>query len=342
MSEEVTTINTSVSDEPVENSLYFYCLDNWDDVKNAIDLLIENEDKLLESGDKVVEKIFDYASPLFLNGSSYEKENIFDAVDIASTSFISPLLIKEFIKNPSNQILRDRLAVQMSLVGAATQNMLKPNFQPYNMDEMLQIMIEGNDKIYNNITFLYTLRDVFDSEAIDERAAVIFSSLQPLDINNVEPAFYFWEEALEFNLILHIIWKNFVLFGSQQQEFILKNYLFSAIVAGVPVEYWLKSILSAEVDGFDNNKINTFFLKTIENSNERLPINTVTGESRKIIEILPDYVGKIYSGEIKTLTQEKFIESFYKGQLAEKKYSGWFRSLLQLYYNLRSGAYLPR
>ncbi len=341
--EIIVPASTEATDnESVQNNLYFYRLENWDEVKKSLNLLIENEDLLLQSNDAIIDKMFNFASPLFLNGTFYEASNVFDAADIASASFLSPLLIKEFIKNPTDKILCDRLVVHLSLAGAATQNMPKPDFKPYNLSEMIKILVDGNKDIYNNVTFLYTLRIILDSEGPDDRAAAVFSTFEPLDTTVEEPTLYFWEEALEFNLMLHIIWKNFVLFGTQQQEIILKNYLFSAIVAGVPVEYWLKEILTADVEGFDNEKANSFFLKTIENSNERIPTNTVTEESRKLMEILPEYIGKIFSGDIKTLTQEKFIEDFYKGQVAEKKFSEWLRNLLQLYYNLRNGTYLRK
>jgi len=325
----------------IPHNLFFFRLEQWPQVKESLVLLSEQKNILLQNPDPVVTKMFEYLDQVILGGKIYDEKNIFELIDISTLSFLSPALIKEFVKNPSNQVLRDRLSVQASLVSAATLNLLEP-LTPYNYDELANILIDGNKKMYSDLDFVYTLRFLLELNEPDDRVAAVFTSLTPLDPDETEFPLYYWNESLVFSLLLQLVWKNFFLLPEQQQEFLLKNYLFSAIVAGVPVDYWIKQIVSSEIDGLDNDHINGVFVKAVENNLENIPINTVTFKSRKAMDILSEYVGKVYSGDIKTLVQEKFIQDIYKGQLEEKKFSFWLRNLLQLYYNLRTGEYLPK
>jgi hypothetical protein len=327
--------------EPISHNLFFFRLEKWPELKASLDLLAQKKEELLPGGDKVVAKIFDYLDEIFLGCKIYKDKNVFEVIDISTISFLSPVMIKEFIKDPTVQVLRDRLSVQASLVSAATLNLPEP-LELYNYDEMAGILIDGNKKLYSDLNFLFTLRALLEADEPDDRVGAVFTTLSPIDPDQKEFPLYYWNEALIFSLIMQLVWKNFFLLPDNQQEFLLKNYLFSALVAGVPIEYWLRQILSSEVEGFDNDKASRAFAKAIEGNLERVPINTVTFESRKLTDILSDYIGKIYSGDIKTLVQEKFIQDIYKGQLEEKRFSDWLRNLLQLYYNLRTGEYLPK
>lgn len=329
-------------ESPISHYLFFFRLEKWEEIKNGLSLLADKKDEILKNGDKVTAKMFEYLDQLFLGCKIYNEKNIFEAIDISTVSFLSPALIKEFIKDPTVQVLRDRLSVQGSLVSAATINLLNPNFEPYNYDEMAGILIDGNKKIYSDLVFVYTLRALMEMNEPDSRVGAVFTTLTPVDPDVEEFPLYYWNEALIFSLTMQLVWKNFYLFSEPQQEFILKNYLFSAIVSGVPVERWIKQILSAEVNGFSNEQTNRIFTKAIESSVERIPVNTVTFESRKLNEMLSDYIGKVYSGDIKTLIQEKYIQDIYKGQLEGKRFGEWLRVLLQLYYSLRTGEYLPK
>ncbi len=329
-------------ESPISHNLFFFRLEKWEDIKNSLSLLADKKESLLQGGDKVVVKMLGYLDQLFLGAHIYNDKNIFETIDISTASFLSPALIKEFIKDPTVQILRDRLSVQSSLVSAATLNLLEFNFEPYNYDEVASILIDGNKKIYSDLIFVYTLRALVELNEPDNRIGAIFTTLVPVDPEVQEFPLYYWNEALVFSLIMQLVWKNFFLFSLSQQEFLLRNYLFSAIVSGVPVEHWIKQILSSEVVGFDNDQMGRTFTKAIEGNFEHVPIDTVTFDSRKLTEILSEYIGKVYSGDIKTLIQEKFIQGVYKGQLEEKKFSEWLRILFQLYYSLRTGEYLPK
>lgn len=326
---------------PIQHNLFFFRLEKWAEVKSALSLLAEKKEELAQSRDQVTVKMFEYLDQIFLGCRIYNDKNVFEAIDISTVSFLSPAMIKEFIKDPTVQILRDRLSVQASLVSAATLNLPEP-LELYNYDEMAGILVDGNKKLYSDLDFLFTLRALLEVNEPDDRVGAVFTTLSPLDPDQIEYPLYYWNEALIFSLIMQLVWKNFFLLPENQQEFLLKNYLFSALVAGVPIDYWLHQILSSEIDGFDNDKVGRAFAKAIEGNLERIPINTVTFESRKLTDILSDYIGKIYSGDIKTLVQEKFIQDIYKGQLEEKKFSDWLRNLFQLYYNLRMGEYLPK
>ncbi len=327
---------------PISHNLFFFRLEDYEGVKNGLVLLIQNKEKLLALNDKVIEKMFEYINPMYSATQLYKSDNIFDLIDMSSCSFLSAALIKEFIKDPKNLVLRDRLSVQLALVGAATFNFLKPDLEPYNYEEIIRILVNGEKAMYTDFTFLYSLRSLLEINEPDDRVAAIFTTLDKINPEDSEFPLFYWNEALAFSLALQLIWKNFLFFDFKQQEFILTNYLFSAIVAGVPVDYWLKIILSTVAEGFDNQHTGKLFLKSIENNEENIPTNTVTFDNRKLREVLFEYVGQVYSGGIKTLVQEKFIQSIYGGQLEEKKFSFWLRNLLQLYYNLRSDEYLPK
>lgn len=329
-------------DLPVSHNLFFFRLENYEDVKKNLGVLFENKAKLLALGDAVIGKMFEYVDPMYEAMKIYKEDNIFDIIDMSSCAFLSAGLIKEFVKDPANTVIRDRLSVQLSLVGASTLNFSKPDLLPYTYEEIIRIVVDGDKKIYNDFTFLYSLRTYLEINEPDDRIAAIFSSLDKIDSDDEGFTLFYWNEALSFSLSLQLVWRNFYLFDFKQQEFILKNYFYLAVVSGVPVDYWLKMILSiddVDVDGRNNNNL---FLKSAEVSSENLPINTVTLDSKKLIEVFSEYVAQVYGdvGGIRTLVQEKFIRGIYGGQLEEKKFSFWLRNLLQIYYSLRSGEYL--
>ena len=328
-----------ITPQPI--NLFYYRLNNWLEVHTAMDDLFASRDILLKNNDPKIKKIFEYFDPLHEAAKNYQIDKIMDFIDISTICFLQPLLIKQFLLRPNDPQSQDALLLQLSLLSASTLVGGKvDNITPYTLAELADIM-NGDRTIYDDKIFAYTLRSLLLLNNPDDRVATLFFTLSKKNIDNAEFAEYFWEEAVIFSLTMQLIWKNLLFFNTAQQEFIIQNYFYSAVVAGVPVENWISIILSLVLPGFNNKTVNDSFLRALENSLERVPYDTSVLDSAPLKDLLTDYVGKIYDNKIRIFAQEKFIGDIYKDQKAEKQFSGWMRVVLYIYYGLRSGQYLP-
>jgi len=326
---------------PKSTNLFYLRLEEWNEIKTALRLLQDAKADLLKINDSQIARFFEYADQLYTVSQIYNDKNIFETIDISTMRFLQPAVIKAFIKDPTNLVWSSVVFQQFAMVSAATLNSRVEELKEYDLEEILHI-INGTADVYSPFTFVFTLRSLIEKDEFEERIAAIFLLLDKIDPENFEFPEYFWQGGLEFSLVMQLLWKNFVFLGSAQQEFLLQNYFYTAIVAGVPVEYWLSQILSLTMDAIDTEAANNFFLRSLEKSNEVFPINTASLAKRKVTDLLLEYVGNVYGSEIKTLAQEKFIDNIYKGQLEDKKFSQWLRTLLQIYYNLRTKTYLHK
>ena len=327
---------------PQSVSIFYYRLNNWLEVHSSMDSLFESRDLLLKSNDPKIHKIFDFFDPIHEAAKKYQIDKILDFIDISTLCFLQPALIKQFLLKPNDLQLQDALLLQLSLLSAATLTGEKVlPITPYTLAELVDI-INGERATFSEIIFAYTLRDLLTLNQADDRVATLFFTLTKRDIDNAEFTDYFWEEAVNFSLIMQLLWKNLLFFNAAQQEFIIQNYFYAAVVAGVPVENWISIILSLSLPGFNNKSVNDSFLRALENSLERVPYETVKLDSASLKDLLADYVGKIYDNKIRIFAQEKFIEDIYKYQKGDKLFGGWLRVVLYIYYGLRSGEYLPK
>lgn len=325
--------------EATPKSIFYYHLEDFESVKSDLLALWSRKQEIVES-DKTAERIFKNLEPLVASLNNYKKDNLMDAIDMNTIAFIPSGLIRSYLDTRHPE-LRDLLVYQIRMVGAATMNVSELNFTPYNFEEIRQ-MQDGEDNIFNNFIYAYTLREMMDLSEPDDRIAAVFSEFESMPEDREYFEEYFWEEALLFSLSVNLIWKNFAFFGSVQQDFILKNYLYVAVVIGFPIEKILSFFLGIEEENFDAMSANSFFLKSFEENKESVPLKTDLSEVGKLSDLFKKYISKVYSGDIKTLIQEKFLQDIYRGQEGEVEFSEWLRNALKVYYSIRSKDYIKK
>lgn len=325
---------------PKANNLFYYRLQNFDEVKKALGDLLLAKEALLKDGNEQTKELFVYVDALSVNLSKYNPANLIDSIDISSVCLLPVSLINGYLSS-KDSALCDLLSVQLSLICAATMTLPDRNFKNYDFDELM-LLQNGNDKIYDDIIFISTIRELIQIVEPDDRVAAIFTSLDAVNPELTDFNKFYWNNALVFGLIMQLVWKNFANFGILQQEFLLENYFYTAIVCGVSMDKILKLFLSSTVFEFDNAQANAAFFKALEANNEIIPTNTNLSSSERLTTLFSSYISKVYSGDIKTLVQEKFIQDIYRGQIGDNIFSNWLRISLNVYYSLRNKEYLPK
>ncbi len=257
--------------------------------------------------------------------------NILVKIDKVLISLISVDLIKNFIANPSDQDLLVSLSSQILLVSAATDNLsagLK-EIKPYS-DEEMDLVLQGKLPYYDDILFVYTLRQMISGAIVSEYVGKLLGSLStaPKE-DDYESAEFYWLEVLISGLILQLAWANFADLSISDRKFLLQNYFYQSLVMGVPVR---DRVLLA-FNGMNPEDLNKEFdslIRALDYNLEFIPATAEAAFGVKVSETVHQALALIYEEEIKTFAQEKFITSFYKDETNNDAMRQWLRELLRL------------
>ncbi len=219
-----------------------------------------------------------------------------------------------------------RLAYVMDALGA------RPQVTPYDIDEFKNL-IAGNPQFYHDAPFILTLRAAAAGVGT-EYGALLLHALPLLNTEESVRMGLLWDEALIFSLMLHTAWRYFPVANERDQQFLLQNYFYHGIAAGVPV----RVLLIDSLTNSDNplTKLNGY-LQFLLASTEMVPTTLDVSTMQTFSSLLRTYFASTFDESIATLDQEKFMANWYRIGEGRETYRGWLRQALNIALHLKKG-----
>jgi len=321
--------------EAGQGTLYDYRTEDWSEVERSLLALMNEKERLTALNIPAIDKMYGRIEAIYATATRIDEGNPFEVIDKELVRFLKPALIDHFINNPEDAEMRNVLSSFFIMMAAATNNFSAgDSFTPYSTDELSAILM-GSGGIYDDVLYIRSLRSYLENAEGAEQASLILNALPAIPLEGAEEPMYYWDDALIFALMLQVAWKNFFSFNERGQQFLLQNYFYRAIAAGVPVRTWLRMLINNIDDPTERKKTADEFLKYIDTGNERIPVNTETMETKKLSEIVRECASKSYGDQVEILAQDKFISDLYRNQVYEDEFSGWLREALFIVFKLR-------
>ncbi|MCX6780180.1 MAG: hypothetical protein NT034_03305 [Candidatus Magasanikbacteria bacterium] len=300
----------------------------------ALNELVSGKDRL-ELFTPNSKGMFEVASVLARQEKNFGQLSLLGKIDRSLVSLISVDLIKDFISNPSDKELLESLSSQIFLIAAATDNLpasLK-EIKPYDDDEM-GLVLEGRLSYYDDILFVFTLRQIITSATSSSHIFKLLNSLPaaPSEEEFEENKFY-WLDALIGSLILQAAWAYFLDLSTNDRRFLLQNYLYHSMVVGVPVEDRFKNAYQ-DLEGQEYNLECDGVIKLLDYNLELIPHTAQAVSGAKVSEVIHEFLPLVFEEKIQTFAQEKFITDFYQNEKDTQFMQGWLRDLLHLVLSL--------
>lgn len=208
-----------------------------------------------------------------------------------------------------------------------------PRVTHYEIDEFQDLLAGTAPDLYHDHAFLLTLRAAAAGTGAEYGAAL----LHTLPIVTTEDSLrteFSWDEALLFALSLHTVWRYFPVASEREQQFLLQNYFYHGLAAGVPVRMWLVQSLAA----VENPAVRMGnYLQALLGSTEMVPTAFDVSAAQTVSSLLRAYLTALSTDSIPTLAQEKFMANFYRIGESREAYRSWLREMLNIATRLKSG-----
>ncbi|KKQ27992.1 MAG: hypothetical protein US42_C0003G0049 [Candidatus Magasanikbacteria bacterium GW2011_GWC2_37_14] len=313
----------------LKNNFWFnYQLQNYHEVVDSFGLLENKRLEIISKIGKLGERIFlyvDFISKKILQHQikpevSFET-NLIKYLDLG--------LLNNFINDPLNKENRDLFSEQLLLVYSALGGALPIN--AYSVEEMLQIK-SAEYLYYDDNIFVGTLRYIFSDLDVFYKYLPSISDYLFRDGQNSIKQNFDWHTAFIYSALINFCWSSFWFLKSEEQENLLKNYFYTAIVAGVPVKIILDRFLAV---GTAEEKVRCqqLFANGLENNLEEVPLNGDFTEWKKLLAIIRGFSVRI-KGSNSGFEQEEFLKEFYQNQPGRDVYRGWLREVLNIVFSL--------
>lgn len=230
-------------------------------------------------------------------------------------SFAEEEQVKIYKKLESLVVAVKELKYQLLLVCSFCHSL--SGFKIYTADEFGDLLSDAEK--YDLPSMLATLRDGFDNkEGIGMGRSIIsmlsgesFTSLYEFD----------WKDNFLFSVFLIVSFKFFTLYDEEKQKFLLQNYIFRAIIAGVDVKKYLRDFILGSTDIVTYLVNHKFLFDAITINEEFVLLDVGGGERQKIKDIL--------NNNLKYLTDDSdvLVDQIVKN-ITRQKIKGSYRSFV--------------
>ncbi len=318
-----------------QNNLYDFRLQTLTDVQQMLSQLIVAKSKMMELNIPVITKMYGYLETIVATSNQNITNKPIAAMHQSAIAFLDKDLLEIFLNDPTDQDMRDALSLELTFVSAATRNLV--NIHAYSEEEMISIVKGKQEVPYDDLLFIYTLRDFIESSVSGAVFSALVKSLPAVEKqpDNMTP--YFWDEAFMLSIILHSVWRHYFLLSDNEKLFLLQNYFYQSIVLGIPVRLALSESLKRDAALGKGDVSLRFTRETLFEGKETIPTTTMTRQGRKVSVILKEYNQKSATEQISTLIQEKYIADIYRGQEDSIFFSEWLREALIICSRLKTG-----
>lgn len=269
-------------------------------------------------------------------------DNVFEHIlDASAISYLDADLIKEALSDHTEKIRND-VTVQLAMVSASC-GITKENFKIYTKKELIEIL-KGNNTSVNDLVFVYTMNKLSVENTDKETLQTMLQALPKSSEAGILQKQYFWNEAFVFFVFLQVVWRMFEKFEPIGRQFLLQNYFYIAIVAGIPVRIILQDFLKNK-NSDDYIALSKDIIKNLEDNQERVPqdITDETGRSLKDLyreffsEVGYDFISKSQPNGVAELEIGTLSQKLYKEKTDGAFFSAWFREALSILLHLKKG-----
>lgn len=310
-----------------EKNIYSFCIQTWPEIEGVLLDLQQNGDKLKTVYKGDVESLFMYI------GLILEELKSSPPIKMEIEKSLVRLLDKELlvqILSGQSLGLVDQISNQIITLAAGLGVVKK--ITPYDDDELSEI-IEGKFTNYDDLIFASTLYGILSSDDPSEgaRAGLLRKFLHAVNLNAKYEEDMDWNSAFLLILTLQTIWRNFALLSMENRVFLLKNYLYLGVAAGVPIVEILRYYLfSGEQEAERQVEVSN----AIQDNQEYIPINTNFSEWKRMTELIGNFAVQLGGEETSGYKQEEFLQALYAGQVNRDRYRGWLREVLNVVFGL--------
>lgn len=314
----------------------YRCFVSWNETKAALADLVQAKKTVMATGIPTVEKLYRYVDALAALAGKSDEGDVIATIDHETVRFLDTGLVWQWLRTPDDAEIFNDLTIQLMMLSAAT-GVYDASAKPYTLKEVAAMADGERAAYYHDMTFLKTLRHAIGPDGSDDYGMLLFATLPKFEDGEDIQATYGWDDALTFSLLLQTVWKSFPFLDIDEQKFLLQHYLYTGIVAGVPVRAWIGEVLGSDAPGVDYKNINMLYLQAMLGSMERVPYDTEDEGGERYADILKDFFAVASGEQISTLAQEKFVQSLYKDQPESDYFESWMREALSIALALKSG-----
>lgn len=296
---------------------------SWSEVEAAWRELFVAKERLLGSSIPAVAKMYQYIDPLYQRVITHDVTDPLWPAEQQMLKMVQTALIRQFVEGPDDKDIRDALSLQLVTVHTALG--LRNDLEPYAPQELLSVFY-GNATYYSDLTLVHTLRQALQGTRLQAVVAILLTQLtQAIDDDTLISD---WTGALLHAFILHVVWRYFPHLQPADQDMLLANYFYDAIVCGVPVRERMQVAIYAE--GSKTAEAYEHFAMALFKNQEMIPVDTIANETRPLKSILVEFVGEVRGELGKGFKLEEFIATTYQNQVGRDIYMAWLRETLNV------------
>lgn len=314
-----------------QKNLYVLCEQPWAKVQGALAMLVKEKSRLESLNLPTLEKMFVQISALSARVNATNANEPLLVVDRNIVRLLEVAMVEEFLKEPTDQIIRDNLSIELLYLSATIGAL--PGITPYTVEEF-KMVLQGEGSIYNDQIFLSTLRSAATTDNI-EYAKLLIGTLPPAKADIDSEDVFWWDGGLVLAASLQMIWHFFPAFDLAEQEALLQHYFYRGLVVGVPVRSYLEKAFSNAADGDALAALHKLCIDSLMTNEEVVPLNRTVEEWKKLGDVYREYLPKVYNEDIGILAQEKFIKNLYQGTVVQESYFSWLREALNIFFHLK-------
>lgn len=306
-------------------NFYYHCIQLPADVEEALVKFSQSRAAMEKAGDTNLDRFFFYVDAILSKLNSVkgeEKERLENII-----KFLDLELMSGFMNEPTDAFKRVDFSKELLMVASGVG--VSVGADPFD-EEDLRAILGGTYKFYNDIPFAYTLGLIAANSGAVSAPPDLLSGFLRFGSNSPERgAAVKWESAFLLSLIMGAVWRRFDELTDDNRKFLLNNYFYLSVVAGVSVRHALRDFIYWQ--GIRSLERDKLVSECILNSNlEEVPIKTTMSEWRKFTEIVKNYLAFLGRESPGGFKQEEFLQRYYHGEPNRDAFKRWLREILNI------------
>lgn len=208
-----------------------------------------------------------------------------------------------------------------------------PKVRLYTVDEIRDILFQESEKVSFPV-LARSLVEYTRGDSWHDMAAVAFGLLDVKFYR--ERVDYSWDDAFIFTILLHIIFARFENLPDENWKFSIQNYIYRAIVAGVPVRQKIGDALYTTRNMVDYVLVDKMLFEALKAGAEQVVVDIEKNISQPLSEILGKYQALMDKSGAEGYNTEKFIQETFGAQKNREAYMAWLREILYIFLHLKN------
>lgn len=324
-----------MEEEKQQNSWQILCgFKNTQVEVDRLFLEFEHFDQSKFVDDEVVSRIIENMARLKQVWEEPEMSEPPEFMNVArwKVSYLDKKLLMEFISNPSDNRLAVLVVDHLEILLSALN--LKSGLQIYNYNE-LDESFRGLRPEEEKNRFYYTLGQLSGMDKIFDYKPIVLSFLDVYRVRFDGERMRDWENSFGGALLVQAVWSWFMKLEDEDRTFLCQNYIYLAIVFGVPIRKHLSYYLYKSFDAVDYILKNQSLFASLEGNTEKVMVDLEKGLQKPLVDLLKGFLSH-YSGAEGGggFKSQSLIYGTYSSQHNSEKFSIWLHEAFLIYFLL--------